>query len=31
MAASARDSDAVNRRVDLAVAAAIETVPVGPA
>jgi hypothetical protein len=27
----ARDNDAVNRRVDLAVAAVIETVPVGPA
>jgi hypothetical protein len=29
MAACAGDSDAVDRRVDLAVAAAIETVPVG--
>jgi hypothetical protein len=31
MAAGAGDSDAVDRRVDLAVAAAIETMPVGPA
>jgi hypothetical protein len=31
MAAGACDRDAVNRGVDLAIAAAIETVPVGPA
>jgi hypothetical protein len=30
MAARAGDSDAANRRVDLTVAAAIETMPVGP-